>query len=126
MGEVMLEVSGPRGGLVREDVRVVEMEIVDDVGIVERLDKEELVVGGPVGTGGDDGMGGSAFANGGGEAGLDALPAGGDAGIGVRQNFAEDEIGGFGGIRGGGGGGGARGMDRGRGGARRDCTPSQR
>src|SRR5258708_27768693 len=104
MGEVMLEVSGPRGGLVREDVRVVEMEIVDDVGIVERLDKEELVVGGPVGTGGDDGMGGSAFANGGREAGLHTFPAVAIAEFGLVQNFEEDEIGGWGGIVAGGGG----------------------
>src|SRR6266478_3004744 len=67
-------------------------------GVEERLDKEELVVGGPVGTGGEDGMGGSAFANGGREAGLHAFPAVAIAEFGLVQNFEEDEIGVRGGI----------------------------
>src|SRR5712664_2161782 len=94
----MLEVGGPRSALMRKDVRVVEMEVVDDVGIVERLDEEEFVVGGPVGAGGDDGVGGSAFANGGGEAGLCTLPAVTIAKFGLVQNVEEDEIGICGGV----------------------------
>src|ERR1700730_15683668 len=89
----MLEVGGPRGALVREDVRVVEVKIVDDVGIVERLHEEKLVVGGPVGSSDDNGMGGSAFANRGSEAGLHAFPAVAIAKFGLVQDFEENEIG---------------------------------
>src|ERR1700736_5515401 len=89
----MLEVGGPGCALVREDVRVVEMKIVDDVGVVERLDEEEFVVGRPVGAGDDDGVGGSAFANRGSEAGLHAFPAVAIAKFGLVENLEKNEIG---------------------------------
>jgi hypothetical protein len=49
-----------------EDVRIVEMENIDDVWIAQRFEQEHVVVVVPLGTGGDDRICGRSLANRGG------------------------------------------------------------
>ena len=47
-----------------EDVRVVKMEVINDIRVAQGLDEKQFIVGGPVGPCKDDGLGRRAFANG--------------------------------------------------------------
>ena len=77
----------------REDVRLVEVKCVDDVGVAQGLEKNQVVVIGPVRAGGDDGVLRGAFADRGGELGLDAVPAIAVATLRLIEDFEEDAVG---------------------------------
>ncbi len=91
--QVVPVVHRPVGALVREDVRLVEVKRVDDVRVAQRLEENQVVIVGPVRAGGDDGVLRGAFANGGGELGLDAVPAIAVAALGLVEDFEEDPVG---------------------------------
>src|ERR1700680_172601 len=76
----------------RKDMRLVEMEYVDDGGIGERLEKNQIVIIVPARAGGDDAVCGRASPNGRGELGLHSVPAVGVAHLRLVENFEEDAI----------------------------------
>src|SRR5256885_5739185 len=41
--QIVLEIGGPRCALVSKDVRVIEMKIVNDVGVVQRFEEEKFI-----------------------------------------------------------------------------------
>ncbi len=88
--QVMPEVHRPIGALVGEDVGFVEVECVDDVGVAQGLEENEIVVVGPVRPGGDDGVLRGAFANRAGQLGLHAVPAIAIAAFGLVEHFKEN------------------------------------
>src|SRR5579884_503678 len=91
--EIVPEARAPGGALVREDVRLVEMEIVDDVGIANRLNENEVIIVGPARAGDDDGVVRRSLPNGGNQTRLDAIPAVGIARFGFVEDFEEYKIG---------------------------------
>jgi hypothetical protein len=79
--------------LVRELVRLVEVEVVDDVAVGQGVLGQQADDVGPVGAGGDDGVFGSDFANGLRGCGLDTRPAVGIVDLGLVHNLEEDFLG---------------------------------
>jgi hypothetical protein len=75
VAKVMLKVGRPGRALVSEDVRVVEMKIVNDVRVVNGLHKKQLAISRPIRTRNNDGMGRRPLTNGVGEPRLHAFPA---------------------------------------------------
>ena len=59
----------------RKHVRIVEVKVINNVGVAQRVDEEQFVVGGPVSPRNDDGLRRRAFANGHCEFRLHTLPA---------------------------------------------------
>src|SRR5207244_11140325 len=62
--QVVHEVGAPVGALMGEDVRVVKMEVINDIRVAQGLDEKQFIVGGPVGPCKADGLGRRAVANG--------------------------------------------------------------
>jgi len=71
----MPEICAPRRALVGEDVRLVEMKVVNHVGIAQGLDENQVIIVRPARPGGDDGVLRSGFANRRSQLRLHAIPA---------------------------------------------------
>ena len=76
-----------------ELVGIVEVEVVDDVGVGEGMEGEQVNDVRVVGSGGDEGVAGGGFADGGGLAGLDAGPAVGVVDLRLVHDLEEDFVG---------------------------------
>src|SRR6202030_1896389 len=68
------EICSPSRTLVREDVRLIEMKVIDHVGIPQRLEKNHFIIIRPASPRGYDGVLGSTLANGRRQSGLHPVP----------------------------------------------------
>ena len=91
--EVVPGIYAPGCALMGEDVRLVKMEIVNDVGVAERLEEDEIVVIGPASAFDEDGVLRGGFANGADETNLNAVPAIAIAHFRFVESFEENFFG---------------------------------
>src|SRR3954454_3186764 len=75
-----------------EDMRIVKVEDVHDIGITKGLEKDHVVIVVPISPGGKDGVRGRSLADCGGQLGLNAIPAIRVPHLGLIQDFKEDAL----------------------------------